>query len=203
MVKKRSGSYRRERQLGLKEKHMTTHIENQDQELAALVQLRDEDIDTSDISEEKDWSRAVVGKFYRPIKAPVTLRIDVDVLVWLKSEGPGYQTRINDLLRTAMAYSGTSAFGNREAEGAAPELAVYHLYILLCANLFAGAGSYALEHANRLAFLERRLPFTGIAVVIERVLERTPRTAMRSIGDVLAADAEARSLAREIVALQN
>ncbi|HEX7417543.1 MAG TPA: diguanylate cyclase [Steroidobacteraceae bacterium] len=41
--------------------------------------------------------------------------------------------------------------------GAAPELAIYHLYILLCANLFAGAGSYALEHANRLAFLERRL----------------------------------------------
>jgi 1-deoxy-D-xylulose-5-phosphate reductoisomerase len=50
------------------------------------------------------------------------------------------------------------------------------------------------------AFLERRLPFTGIAVVIERVLERTPRTSMRSIDDVLAADAEARRLARDAVA---
>jgi uncharacterized protein (DUF4415 family) len=81
---------------------MTAHTENQDRELAALVQLRDEDIDTSDIPEARDWSRSEVGKFYRPIKEPVTLRIDVDVLVWLKSEGPGYQTRINALLRSAM-----------------------------------------------------------------------------------------------------
>lgn len=81
---------------------MTTHIENQDRELAALVQMRDEDIDTSDIPEVKDWSRAVVGRFYRPIKEQVTLRIDVDVLAWLKSEGRGYQTRINTVLRTAM-----------------------------------------------------------------------------------------------------
>lgn len=43
------------------------------------------------------------------------------------------------------------------AAGVAAEVAVYHLFILLCANLFAGAGCYALEHANRLAFLERRL----------------------------------------------
>ncbi len=51
---------------------MKNHTENQDQELAALVQLRDEDIDTSDIPEVRDWSRAEVGKFYRPIKEPVT-----------------------------------------------------------------------------------------------------------------------------------
>lgn len=81
---------------------MTTHTEKQHRELAALVQLRDEDIDTSDIPEVTDWSRAVVGKFYRPIKEPVTLRLDADVLAWLKSKGPGYQTRINALLREAM-----------------------------------------------------------------------------------------------------
>src|ERR1035438_8638430 len=102
MAKKRSGSYRLEKRPSLKEEHMTTHTENQDQELAALVQLRDEDIDTSDIREARDWSRSEVGKFYRPIKEPVTLRVDVDVLSWLKSEGPGYQTRINALLRSAM-----------------------------------------------------------------------------------------------------
>jgi 1-deoxy-D-xylulose-5-phosphate reductoisomerase len=50
------------------------------------------------------------------------------------------------------------------------------------------------------AFLERRLPFLGIAAVIERVLERMPRATLRSIDDVLAADAEARRLAREEVA---
>ena len=49
------------------------------------------------------------------------------------------------------------------------------------------------------AFLEHRLPFLGIARVIERVLERMPRAALRSMDDVLAADAEARQLARDIV----
>lgn len=91
---------------------MTTRTE--DRELKALVELRDEDIDTSDIPEVKDWSRAVVGKFYRPIKAPVTLRVDVDVLDWLRSEGPGYQTRLNTVLRTAMVHSTVSAFDVRE-----------------------------------------------------------------------------------------
>jgi 1-deoxy-D-xylulose-5-phosphate reductoisomerase len=57
----------------------------------------------------------------------------------------------------------------------------------------------ALNAADEIAvaaFLERRLSFPGIAKVIERVLERMPRGAMRSIDDVLAADAEARRLAR-------
>ncbi len=43
-----------------------------------------------------------MGKFYRPIKKPVTIRVDADVLAWLKRQGSGYQTRINKLLREAM-----------------------------------------------------------------------------------------------------
>jgi uncharacterized protein (DUF4415 family) len=74
----------------------------QAKELAALARMRDEDINTLDIPEVKDWSRAVVGKFYRPIKRPVTIRVDADVLAWLKRQGRGYQTRINKLLREAM-----------------------------------------------------------------------------------------------------
>lgn len=57
----------------------------------------------------------------------------------------------------------------------------------------------ALNAADEIAvaaFLERRLSFTGIASVIERVLERMPRASIGSIEDVLAADAEARRLAR-------
>jgi uncharacterized protein (DUF4415 family) len=73
-----------------------------DKELAALIRMRDEDIDTSDIPEVRDWSKAVIGKFYRPIKEAVTIRIDRDVLARLKAEGPGYQTRINTLLRAAV-----------------------------------------------------------------------------------------------------
>jgi uncharacterized protein (DUF4415 family) len=71
-------------------------------EIANLAALPDEKIDTSDIPELRDWSGAVVGKFYRPIKEPVTIRLDADVLAWLKSQGRGYQTRINYLLRRAM-----------------------------------------------------------------------------------------------------
>jgi 1-deoxy-D-xylulose-5-phosphate reductoisomerase len=57
----------------------------------------------------------------------------------------------------------------------------------------------ALNAADEIAvaaFLEKKLPFLGIAVVIERVLEQMPRTPMRTIEDVLNADAEARRLAR-------
>ena len=64
--------------------------------------MPDDQIDFSDIPEITDWSSAVVGKFYRPIKTPVTLRLDADVLAWLKSQGPGYQTRINRMLRSEM-----------------------------------------------------------------------------------------------------
>lgn len=86
---------------------MSTGTKKRDPELEALVRLRDEEIDTSDIPEVTDWSKAAVGRFYRPIKEPVTLRLDADVIAWLKSAGPGYQTRINALLRTAMAAAGT------------------------------------------------------------------------------------------------
>lgn len=37
-------------------------------QLKALIQLRDGQIDTSDIPEVTDWSKAIVGKFFRPIK---------------------------------------------------------------------------------------------------------------------------------------
>jgi 1-deoxy-D-xylulose-5-phosphate reductoisomerase len=59
---------------------------------------------------------------------------------------------------------------------------------------FNAADEVAVE-----AFLERRIPFSGIAEVIERVLTRTPKVKMTSIGEVLAADSEARRMAREEV----
>ena len=71
-------------------------------ELENLAKLPDDQIDLSDIPEITDWSGAVQGKFYRPIKKSLTIRLDSDVLAWLKSAGPGYQTRINQLLRGAM-----------------------------------------------------------------------------------------------------
>lgn len=66
-----------------------------------LATLSDDDIDLSDIPEITDWSNAVRGKFYRPVKQQLTLRLDADVVHWFKThaEGRGYQTRINAALR--------------------------------------------------------------------------------------------------------
>ena len=71
-------------------------------EIATLKRMKDGVIDLTDIPEVTDWSRAVVGKFYRPIKKSLTIRLDADVLGWLKAHGKGYQTRINKPLREAI-----------------------------------------------------------------------------------------------------
>jgi uncharacterized protein (DUF4415 family) len=75
---------------------------SQAKQIRALQRMKDEEIDFSDIPEKTDWSNAVVGKFYRPIKESLTIRVDADVLAWVKSSGKGYQTRINTYLREAM-----------------------------------------------------------------------------------------------------
>ena len=61
-------------------------------------------IDVSDIPplDEEFFRRAVRNPYFKPIKASTTLRIDADVLAWLKSRGRGYQTRINGILRAHM-----------------------------------------------------------------------------------------------------
>jgi uncharacterized protein (DUF4415 family) len=70
-----------------------------------VAALRDEDIDTSDLPEVTDWSGAQRGKFYRPVKQQLTLRLDADVVAWFKEHdrGQGYQTRINKALREYVA----------------------------------------------------------------------------------------------------
>jgi uncharacterized protein (DUF4415 family) len=78
---------------------------NQASEIRALKRMKEREIDTTDIPSTADWSEAVVGRFYRPIKKPVTIRLDADVLHWLKGQGDGYQTRINSILRRVMEES--------------------------------------------------------------------------------------------------
>ena len=68
-------------------------------ELKQLAAMPDEELDTSDIPEQRDWSNAEVGKFYRPVKKQITLRIDADVLEWFKARGGKYQSAINAALR--------------------------------------------------------------------------------------------------------
>jgi uncharacterized protein (DUF4415 family) len=43
-----------------------------------------------------------IADFYRPLKKPVTLRLDADVIAWFKKDGRRYQTRINAALRKVM-----------------------------------------------------------------------------------------------------
>jgi uncharacterized protein (DUF4415 family) len=76
-------------------------------ELKAIAAIPDDRIDLSDIPEltEEQLSRAVRGQMYRPVKKPVTMRLDADVIAWLKQEGRGYQTKANALLRKEMVRS--------------------------------------------------------------------------------------------------
>jgi len=72
--------------------------------LATVAGLPDDQIDTSDIPElpASAWKNAVRGRFYRPVKQAVSMRLDVDVIAWLRKKGKGYQTRANWILRERM-----------------------------------------------------------------------------------------------------
>ena len=76
-------------------------------ELKALAEMQDSEIDTSDIAPLDDafWKNAVQNPFYKPTKTSTTVRVDSDVLAWLKGQGKGYQTRMNAILRDAMIRS--------------------------------------------------------------------------------------------------
>lgn len=116
---KKSESYRQEGQPELRGKSTKTLTEKQRREIAALRKLGDDSIDTSEIPEIKDWSGSVVGKFYRPLKEAVSIRLDVDVLAWLKSKGPGYQTRLNRTLRELMMKERRRSAGRRRSQDSA------------------------------------------------------------------------------------
>ena len=72
-------------------------------DLAKIDRMTDADIDLSDIPElDDDFFKNARLVNWPPSKAQLTIRLDADVLAWLKSNGRGYQTRINRILRVAM-----------------------------------------------------------------------------------------------------
>lgn len=78
----------------------------QQDELAALQALPEEQINTLDIPEQRDWTNARRGAFYRPLKKQITLRLDADIIEWFRNHparGEGYQTSINRALREYVA----------------------------------------------------------------------------------------------------
>lgn len=67
--------------------------------LDTVAAMADSAIDTRDMPEVTDWTGAVRGGLYRPVKRLTSLRLDADLLGWFKRDGAGYQTRINAALR--------------------------------------------------------------------------------------------------------
>jgi uncharacterized protein (DUF4415 family) len=94
------------------------HLENppaltaaQIAELQALKEMPESTIDYCDNPplDESFWKNAIQNPFYKPTKTSTTVRIDSDVLQWLRMQGKGYQSRINAILRREMLESFKSA----------------------------------------------------------------------------------------------
>jgi len=78
---------------------------DEEAQMAKAASLKPEDIDTSDAPEitDEEWKLAVRGNpFLRAKKVATAVRLDADVVHWLKSKGRGYQTRLNSYLRQMM-----------------------------------------------------------------------------------------------------
>lgn len=77
---------------------------NTSEDLKKLNRMQDSDIDYSDIPELTDnfWENAVIEQ---PQKISVTIRLDKDLVDFFKQSGPGYQTRINKILRHYISHS--------------------------------------------------------------------------------------------------
>jgi uncharacterized protein (DUF4415 family) len=88
-------------------KEISNLTAQQQAELAALAAMPEDQINTRDVPEQKDWSGARRGLFFRPIKRQLTLRLDADLIAWFREHAPngeGYQTKINDALREYVAH---------------------------------------------------------------------------------------------------
>ena len=80
-----------------------------EQRFEKLRSMKDSDIDTTDMPPmtQEQLARFVPAKLlnrslYRPVKVPVKINYDADILEWFRSFGKGYQTRINTALREYM-----------------------------------------------------------------------------------------------------
>ena len=84
--------------------HLPPLTQEQSLELVKLASMPESEVDFSDTPEtlEEFWKDAERGRFFKPLKKHASVRIDADVLDWLKGQGKGYQTRLNAILRDAM-----------------------------------------------------------------------------------------------------
>ena len=107
-AKKPSALPQREKRVRANELFTTPLTKGQQAELHALARMPDSEIDLSDAPPVKDPGKIFVGRFYRPIKQAVSLRVDADVLAWFRGRGKKYQTYMNEVLRREMQGAGRS-----------------------------------------------------------------------------------------------
>ena len=103
MMKKKSASSPQERRVPASALFTTPVTDKQRRELQRLAVRPDSQIDFSDAPEGNPQASDIqVGRFYRPIKQLVSLRVDADVLSWFRGRGKKYQTYMNEVLRREM-----------------------------------------------------------------------------------------------------
>ncbi len=102
MAKKKSASFRREKRVPANALLTTPITDHDRRSLQRLAKMPDSKIDFSDVPEAWPLPEAQVGRFYRPIKQLVSLRVDADVLAWFRARGKKYQTYMNQVLRREM-----------------------------------------------------------------------------------------------------
>jgi uncharacterized protein (DUF4415 family) len=103
MAKIKSASSRQERRIPAGALFTTPIKDKQRRELQRLASRPDLQIDFSDAPEGTPRASDVeVGRFYKPIKQLVSLRVDADVLAWFRGQGKKYQTYMNKVLRREM-----------------------------------------------------------------------------------------------------
>ena len=106
MAKKKSVSSLQERRVPASALFTLPVSDKQRRELKRLANLPDSQIDFSDAPERMPRASDVqIGRFYRPIKQLVSLRVDADVLSWFRGRGKKYQTYMNEVLRREMRTS--------------------------------------------------------------------------------------------------
>ena len=103
MTKKKSVSSPQEKRIPASVLFTTPISDRQRRQLKRLASMPDSEIDYSDAPERNPFPAEVyVGRFYRPIKQLVSLRVDADVLAWFRAHGKKYQTYMNEVLRREM-----------------------------------------------------------------------------------------------------
>jgi len=103
MAKKKSASSRQEKRVPANELFTAPLSDKERRELQKLVSMADSQVDYSDAPESQTPPPEThIGRFYRPIKQLVSIRVDADVLAWFRGRGKRYQTYMNEVLRREM-----------------------------------------------------------------------------------------------------